>query len=290
MGLLSIAALEMIRRKTGVRRDYESIYSLGVAFAAYAAAEAVHGSGFVAAFAAGITIAALDVELCDCFLEYGQTTAEMTLLFTFVLFGSSLIWNGFAVLSWPMLIFVLAVVLVRPVVFLVSLAGTQLDFRSRMLIAWFGPRGLSSLLLVLLPVFSGVAGAETLFSICCLIVLVSVVLHGGSLVFLKRDGAATRDSALPSRSSIPAAAIAPNGAMPSADGDNRLEETITVPEMRSIQQSGAPNLVLDVHAERSFTDSDLRAEGALRIPADRAVQRLTELNVPRQTWLFAFCA
>jgi NhaP-type Na+/H+ or K+/H+ antiporter len=88
VGLLAIAALEMIRRKTGVRRDYESIYSLGVAFAAYAAAEAVHGSGFLAAFAAGITIAALDVELCDCFLEYGQNTAEITLLFTLVLFGS----------------------------------------------------------------------------------------------------------------------------------------------------------------------------------------------------------
>ena len=101
VGLLGIAALEMIRRKTGVRRDYESIYSLGIAFAAYAAAEAVHGSGFLAAFAAGLTIAALDVELCDCFLEYGQTTAEMALLFTFVLFGTSLIWSGFTVLSWP---------------------------------------------------------------------------------------------------------------------------------------------------------------------------------------------
>ncbi len=54
VGLLAIGALEMIRRKTGVRRDYESIYSLGVAFAAYAAAESVHGSGFLAAFAAGL--------------------------------------------------------------------------------------------------------------------------------------------------------------------------------------------------------------------------------------------
>lgn len=52
----------------------------------------MHGSDYLAAFCAGLTIAALDVELCDCFLEYGQTTAEMTLLFTFILFGSSLIW------------------------------------------------------------------------------------------------------------------------------------------------------------------------------------------------------
>src|SRR4030095_14786798 len=89
VGLLSLGALELVRRKTGVRRDYESLYSLGVAFAAYAAAEAVHGSGFLAAFCAGLTIAAMDVELCDCFLEYGQTTAEMALLLTFILFGSS---------------------------------------------------------------------------------------------------------------------------------------------------------------------------------------------------------
>src|SRR5213076_1293303 len=99
VGLLAIAALEMIRRKTGVRRDYESLYSLGVAFAA---------------FAAGITIAALDVELCDCFLEYCETTAEMTLLFTFVLFGSSLIWSGFTVLSWPVFFFAVIVVSIRP--------------------------------------------------------------------------------------------------------------------------------------------------------------------------------
>ena len=105
VGLLGLSALDMIRRKVGVRRDYESLYSLGIAFTAYAAAEAVHGSGFLAAFAAGLTIAALDVELCDCFLEYGQTTAEMALLFAFVLFGSSLIWSGFTVLNLPILLF-----------------------------------------------------------------------------------------------------------------------------------------------------------------------------------------
>ncbi len=76
VGLLGVAALEFVRRRIGVRRDYESLYSLGVAFAAFAAAETVHGSGFLAAFAAGLTIAALDVELCDCFLEYGETTPK----------------------------------------------------------------------------------------------------------------------------------------------------------------------------------------------------------------------
>ena len=87
VGLLGVATLDLVRRRIGMRRDYESLYSLGLAFAAFAAAEAMHGSGFLAAFAAGITISLVDVELCDCFQEYGETTAEMALLFTFVLLG-----------------------------------------------------------------------------------------------------------------------------------------------------------------------------------------------------------
>ncbi len=188
VGLLGVAALDLIRKKIGVRRDYESLYSLGIAFSAFAAAEAVHGSGFLAAFAAGLTIAALDVELCDCFIEYGGVTAEMMLLFSFVLLGNSLIWSGFTVLSGATLLFVAIVILIRPPVYLLSLYRSRMDRRGRLLIAWFGPRGLSSLLLVLLPVFAGLPGSELLFSICSLVVLVSVVLHGGSPMLLARMG------------------------------------------------------------------------------------------------------
>ncbi|MFP5288382.1 MAG: cation:proton antiporter, partial [Thermoanaerobaculia bacterium] len=67
IGLLGVATLDLVRRRLGVRRDYESLYSLGLCFAAFAAAESVHGSGFLAAFAAGMTISVFDVELCDCF-------------------------------------------------------------------------------------------------------------------------------------------------------------------------------------------------------------------------------
>src|SRR5215510_11814366 len=158
IGLLGVAALDLIRRRIGVRRDYESLYSLGVAFTAFAAAEAVHGSGFLAAFAAGMTIAALDVELCDCFIEYGGVTAEMLLLFTFVLLGSYVIWTGFTVINGAVLLFTAIAVLVRTPVYLLSLIRSGVDMRGRLLIAWFGPRGLSSLLLVLLPVFAGLPG------------------------------------------------------------------------------------------------------------------------------------
>jgi NhaP-type Na+/H+ or K+/H+ antiporter len=204
VGLLGVAALDLIRRRIGVRRDYESLYSLGVAFTAFAAAEAVHGSGFLAAFAAGMTIAALDVELCDCFIEYGGVTAEMLLLFTFVLLGSYVIWTGFTVINGATLLFTAIAVLIRTPVYLLSLIRSGVDMRGRLLIAWFGPRGLSSLLLVLLPVFAGLPGGEQLFAICSLVVLVSVVLHGGAPMMLaqaarkraRREGAGIADGAV----------------------------------------------------------------------------------------------
>jgi len=292
VGLFGLSALDMIRRKIGVRRDYESLYSLGVAFTAYAAAEAVHGSGFLAAFAAGLTIAALDVELCDCFLEYGQTTAEMALLFAFVLFGSSLIWSGFSVLSLPIIFFAIAVVLIRPIAFFASLAGTRLDYRSRLLIAWFGPRGLSSLLLILLPVFAGATGSQELFAICCLVVILSVAVHGGSLMFLKRETLPVQVPAENAKRFAGDFVRNPQASSISLGSESREGSTarISVSELRQLQQSGSPILILDVRSDRNFESSDLQAQGALRVSPDQAVQRLMELQVPRRTWLIAFCA
>src|SRR5215217_7525207 len=206
IGLIAVAALDLIRKRVGVRRDYESLYSLGVAFSAYAAAEAVHGSGFLAAFAAGLTIAALDVELCDCFIEYGGVTAEMLLLFTFVIFGSSLIWSGFSGLDTRTVIFAVFAILIRVPVYLLTLIGSHVNRRDRLLIAWFGPSGLSSLLLVLLPVFAGVPGSDRLFRVSALIVMISIVLHGASPMLLTRFGhkAEPKEPPLPPPSPEPA--------------------------------------------------------------------------------------
>jgi NhaP-type Na+/H+ or K+/H+ antiporter len=290
IGFLGVSALDLARRRLGIRRDYESLYSLGIAFAAYAAAESVHGSGFLAAFGAGLTISFFDVELCDCFQEYGETTAELALLFTFVLLGSSLIWSGVAVADGPVLLFALIALLVRPVAVLVSLAPSGLDRKSLALITWFGPRGLSSLLLVLLPVFAGTPGSERLFSICCLVVLLSVLLHGGSLMVLGRfKGQPQKEETQPpeppaARSSLPI--LNPHGEETPA----RIPERIDLAEVQRLQARGEPVVVLDVRTSRALEASGAVAQGAVRIDPERAVQEAERLHLPKEAWLVAFCA
>jgi NhaP-type Na+/H+ and K+/H+ antiporter len=264
VGLFGLATLDLVRRRIGVRRDYESLYSLGLAFAAYAAAESVHGSGFLAAFAAGVTIAAFDVELCDCFREYGETTAELALLLTFVLLGSSLIWSGLAAATVPTLLFAALVLLARPIIYLAAFAPARIERPTRWLVAWFGPRGLSSLLLALLAVFAGASEGPEIFRVACLVVLVSILLHGGTLIWIGRRGPADRE----------------------APADPAL---ITVAELQTLLAAGAPVRPIDVRKDAAWAESDEQARGALRFSPERAAQDARIAGLPADAWLVLYC-
>jgi NhaP-type Na+/H+ or K+/H+ antiporter len=281
VGFVGVVVLDRMRRWVGVRRDYESLYALGLAFTAYAVAEAAHGSGFLAAFAAGLTIAASDAELCDCFLDVGQAAAEMFLLFTFVAFGSSLIWTGLDGVTWRGLAFAILALGLRSAVLAVALPRKGLDPRSRRLIVWFGPRGLSTLLLVLLPVFAGLPGADRLFAPAALVVLLSVILHGGALMLGRRSrGGGGRPLPL-----IPDPAPLPSEASPV---DRR--DRITLAELKELEARGERVVLLDVRKDRAWNESDQKARGAIRLHPDGAARRAAELALPRHDWLVAYCA
>lgn len=195
------------------------------------------------------------------------------------------------------------------------------------MIAWFGPRGLSSLLLILLPVFAGIPGSEQLFAICCLVVLLSVVVHGGSPMLLghkwhrrERSAAPASDISLapsvtpaplsqepssngpvskhsPARSAPVTAATyetvtessAPNQA--SRDGEPPVgSQSMSISELRDLWGTGVPVIVLDVRTDRTYDPSPSRARGALRLLPDHVAERAAEHNLPQEAWLIAYCA
>lgn len=329
VGFVAVVTLDFVRKRIGVRRDYESIYSIGVAFAAFAAAEAAHGSGFLAAFAAGLTIAWLDVELCDCFLDYGGATAELLLLFTFVLFGASLIWTGLSELSLPTILFAVITLLIRLPVYFLSLAGSGVEREGKLLIAWFGPRGLSSLLLILLPVFAGIENSNRLFALCSLVVLMSIVIHGGSTFFFSRFWSSKtkmNDEVITSgQATIEHETFAPQGADAEAmnaqrqlgnhnqtlatqaadtssnDNAKSLDDnvadkvvtdnlTITLEEVSRLRQANQNTLLLDVRTARSREPSTTQAVGSVRLNPDTVRAALSRRPLPADAWLVAYCA
>ena len=300
VGWLGIQLLSRVRATVGVRRDYESMYALGLAFTGFAAAEGVGGSGFLAAFAAGLMVGSQDVELCDCFLEYGEATAEMLLLLTFVALGTSLIWTGLTVIDVPTLVFAAIALGVRTLVLYPVLTRAGVTGRDRQLIALFGPRGLSSLLLILLPVFAGIPGAERLFTIGSLVVLLSVLLHGsGMAIFLRAHaGARAATSGTGTSGTLAPAGIALAAASPSdAHVDTQHEEhpeehpeLITIDEMRARQMHREPVVVVDARAGRNYRADPRRAAGAVRVRPEDPVRDATVQRLDQRATLVVYCA
>lgn len=284
VGWLGIVALVRVRDGIGVRRDYESLYALGIAFTAFALAESVGGSGFLAAFAAGLVIVVQDLELCDCFLEYGEATAEMFLLLAFVAFGASLLWTGLEIIEGRTIAFAAFALVIRTATLYPILSSASLDRRSRRLISWLGPRGLSSLLLVLLPVFAGMPGSTALFTITCLVVLMSVAVHGsGIAIWLRKDARRAREGLAPRTETAQGDTAAPQPA-------SQVVEGITIEELRARLERGEAVRLIDARSDRSWHEDARIARGAIRLPPNDAVRTARELGLDRHGSLVVYCA
>ena len=286
VGWIGIITLVRVRDRLGVRRDYESLYALGIAFTAFALAEGVGGSGFLAAFAAGLIIAIQDLELCDCFLEYGEATAEMFLLLTFVAFGMSVLWSGMTVADGGTLLFAAFALIVRTAALYPMLALAGVGGRDRRLIAWLGPRGLSSLLLVLLPVFAGMPGAAHLFAITCLVVLMSVVLHGSGIALWLRKDARSASAEREGGSDAPHQ----REPLVSQSSGASTPEPITIDELRARMDRGEPLQVIDARSDRTWQQDERMAVGAIRLSPNDAVRTARELGLDRRGSLVVYCA
>jgi NhaP-type Na+/H+ or K+/H+ antiporter len=200
--------------------------------------------------------------------------------------------------------------LVRPAVYFISLARTALSTQERLFIAWFGPRGLSSLLLVLLPVFAGQPGTEYLFAVCALVVLASLIVHGGTPLWLptaarrverpperaqpgdevRRRPADTNVIPFIERPGAPAPELPRSSASVEHNGDAPAEgDRISIEKLRQLWASGEPVIVLDVRTDRSYAKDNLQAAGAVRLPPDHVADRAGELGLPHDVWLITYC-
>jgi NhaP-type Na+/H+ or K+/H+ antiporter len=267
VSFVAVRVLVAVRDQYGIRRDYESLYSLGVCFAAFAAGELVHGSGYLAAFAAGLVIAIQDVELCDCFQEYGETTAELLLLFTFVLLGASIMWSGLALATPAVVLFVILALAARWLSLHGVLWVARLGKRARRLVAGSGPRGLSTLLLALIPVFEAVPGSEGLLAISTLVVLVSIGFHGLTL--------ARWDLHLSERTS---------DSPPISTG-----ESVPAAQIKEWIAEGKPVVLVDVRSAKAYEASRATLRGALRLNPERPAYSAGQLGIEKDAWPALFC-
>jgi NhaP-type Na+/H+ or K+/H+ antiporter len=177
-------------------------------------------------------------------------------------------------------------ILIRVPVYLLSLIGSHVDMRGRMVIAWYGPSGLSSLLLILLPVFLGIPGSDQLFRISAFIVLISIVIHGFSPTLLARFCSKSGTEETPE----PAIETRSLPVIESSASEAVGTQSITLEEFDRLQKSGESLVLLDVRTERSREPSEFQAKGSVRMVPEGVVAQAHRLKLPKEAWLIAYCA
>ena len=251
-----------------IRREYQSLYGIGLVLGAFVAGEAVGGDGFLAAFAAGLAVTVVNQTLCDCFLDFGQVIAEMTMLLAFVLFGALLsTMVGDVALLPTLLLAVLAIFVIRPVAVLLvlRLGRVGLSRYARQFIGWFGPRGLNSLLFALLVVAEGVPGGEGLFAVVGVVVLVSVVAHGVTATpFSSWYARKISQQTLVEERAGTAAELF----IQSPDDIPR----VTPSELAERLAGPNPPLVLDVRSRSEYDRDGVRIPGSVRVLPDQVAE------------------
>ncbi|MEC8326797.1 MAG: cation:proton antiporter [Pseudomonadota bacterium] len=161
-------------------KQNEVFICVAIAILIFLVAQLFGGSGFFAAFTAGLLF---DFKFKKAFkpqrLSNAHALANTCALIIWFIFGNfafNYLIDGVSLLVLLYALCALTVMRIIPV--LLSLLFTQLNLKQRFLLAWFGPRGLASVVftLILLQQLEGVS--EQLIDIAILTIILSVFLHG----------------------------------------------------------------------------------------------------------------
>jgi NhaP-type Na+/H+ or K+/H+ antiporter len=180
IGIIGGKLVDKAGQKGWMNSTFQRLSALTIAILAFALAEMVHGNGFISAYFAGLLLGTQTPEIRKRIHDFGEAGSQALVIFIFLLLGMLLIpfsfpfWDAQA---WIYAILSLTIIRMLPVG--ISLIGTKLSWGTISFIGWFGPRGIASVLYLLLVVIDlGKEGYERIISVIVLTVMLSIFLHG----------------------------------------------------------------------------------------------------------------
>jgi cell volume regulation protein A len=185
-----VGALTLLPVMRNVRLTGPALYPIRVLAGAgmvYGLAAVLGGSGFLAAFVAGILLGDVAAPRKGEIEGFMSSLAGLAEIAAFVALGLTVglgdLGDGDTWIDGVTLALILAFV-ARPLSILPLLLPTRLTWGERVFIAWAGLKGAVPILLGALAVLAGVDGASHLYGIVFIVVLFSVVVQGASVPFV----------------------------------------------------------------------------------------------------------
>ena len=184
VGLIGGWLIMQAVRRGWMEPVFQRLACIALALMSYALAEQLGGNGFIAAFFGGLMLGVTTKKIRERIQDFGEAEGQQLELFVFLILGIVLVpmakehWDGMALLYA-----LLSLTVIRMIPVALCLIGSGFDRITVGFIGWFGPRGIASVLYLLIFVGQvGGKGYERMLSVIVLTVLLSVFLHGLSAV------------------------------------------------------------------------------------------------------------
>lgn len=257
---------------------------LTLTFLAYGTSSAAHASGFAAVYVAALVLGNSELPHRAATRSFAEGVAWLAQIGLFVMLGLllspgriSLSIVGLAVVAGLVLTFV-----ARPLSVLVSSVVQPMPWRELTFLSWAGLRGAVPIVLTTIPLAAGVDGAQRLFDLVFVMVVIYTLLTGPTLPLVARVLRVARRSE-PRGLEVEAAplerinadllqvTISPASRMHGVEvGELRLPAGVSVsmvirdgetlvPERRTVLRHGDDLVVVTPHRMRELTEQRLRA-------------------------------
>jgi sodium/hydrogen antiporter len=176
---LTTLMLRFAERQGWISEHWAEVPMVALAAACFAVAQEAGGSGFIACFVGGLLLSWLRRSGNEEPLRGAVATGEALALLTWIAFGIGALAQIISRLTWTALLYaVLSLTVIRMGPVLLCLAGTGMRVADKLFIAWFGPRGLATIVFGVIIFNEKLPGNDTIIAVAGGTVLLSVVAHG----------------------------------------------------------------------------------------------------------------
>ncbi|WP_328993645.1 cation:proton antiporter [Kribbella sp. NBC_01245] len=168
--------------------QYEPLNAVAIGVLVLALAKTMHGNLFLAAFAAGITVATFGPRQRAAFEHFGELIAETLKLAALLVFGALISVEFLGEITWQGWVFaIFALVVARPVALALSFIRSGLGRREQLAAMWFGPKGFASVVYGLLVLEADIPAADEVFHLVALTIVLSIVAHSSTDIVVARS-------------------------------------------------------------------------------------------------------